>query len=84
MGLNIKNDETYRLAKQLASLTGESMTQAVTLALRDRLEREKAKRNRKGVAKRLLEIGRSCADLPVLDDRSPDEIIGYDEHGVPR
>ena len=84
MGLNIKNDETYELAKRLASLTGETMTQAVTVALRDRLAREKAKRNRSGVAQRLMEIGRRSAGRPVLDDRSPDEIIGYDDQGAPR
>lgn len=84
MGLNIKNDETHELAKRLASLTGETMTQAVTVALRDRLAREKAKRNRSRVAERLMEIGRRNAARPVLDDRSPDEIIGYDERGLPR
>lgn len=84
MGLNIKNDETHELARRLASLTGETMTQAVTVALRDRLAREKAKRNRSGVAERLMEIGRRNAARPVLDDRSPDEIIGYDERGLPR
>lgn len=84
MGLNIKNDETYELAKRLASLTGETMTQAVTVALRDRLTREKAKRNRAGVAQRLMEIGRRSAGRPVLDDRGPDEIIGYDDQGAPR
>jgi antitoxin VapB len=84
MSLNIKDEHAHRLAKQLSRLTGESMTQAVTVALEERLDREKAKRGRTGVAKRLKEIAEQYAKLPVLDERSPDEIIGYDEHGVPR
>ena len=83
MGLNIKNEETHRLAAQLAELTGETMTRAVTIALRERLEREKRRHNRSGVADALLKIARRCACRPILDDRSPDEILGYDEHGLP-
>ncbi len=84
MHLNIKNDEAHRLASELARLTGENMTKAVTLAIRERLEREKRRRGREGVAERLMEIGRRCAALPTMDDRTPDEILGYDEHGLPR
>ena len=50
MGLNIKNDETHRLAVQLAQLTGETLTRTVTIALQERLEREKRRRHRTGVA----------------------------------
>jgi antitoxin VapB len=84
MGLNIKNEETYRLAAQLAELTGETMTRAVTIALQERLEREKRRCNRAGVADALMKIARRCASRPVLDHRHPDEILGYDEHGLPR
>lgn len=84
MSLNIKDERTHKLARQLARLTGESMTRAVAVALEERLDREKAKRGRAGVAKRLMEIADQFAKLPVLDDRSADEIIGYDEFGVPR
>ncbi len=83
MGLNIKNDRAHRLAKELSGLTGESLTGAVTVALEERLAREKAKRNRAGVADRLMEIGRRCASRPTLDDRSADEILGYDDEGLP-
>ena len=83
MGLNIKDDRTHRLAKQLSGLTGESMTKAVTLALEERLKREKARRGRSGVARTLMEIGQRCRSRPVLDDRSADEILGYDEQGLP-
>ncbi|MDJ0947252.1 MAG: type II toxin-antitoxin system VapB family antitoxin [Kiloniellales bacterium] len=83
MGLNIKDDSTHRLAKQLSSLTGESMTKAVKVALEERLKREAAKRGRGGVASRLMEIGRRCSSRRVLDDREADTILGYDRDGVP-
>ncbi len=83
MSLNIKNDEAHRLSTELAKLTGENMTKAVTTALRERLVREKRRRRRDNIANRLMEIGRHCADLPVLDDREPEATLGYDEHGLP-
>ena len=67
MGLNIKNDETCRLAGELARLTGETMTGAITVALRDRLEREKRLRDVDARIEELIEelvaIGRRCAEL---------------------
>jgi antitoxin VapB len=83
MSLNIKNEETHQLAAQLAQLTGETLTRAVTIALKERLEREKRRRNRTGVAAALMQIAQRCASRPVLDDRRPEAIIGYDEHGLP-
>lgn len=83
MSLNIKNAEAHSLAAELARLTGENMTKAVTTALRERLGREKRRRQRGDIANRLMKIGRHCADLPVLDDRDPEAILGYDEHGLP-
>lgn len=82
MSLNIKNEETHRRAKRLAHLTGETMTEAVDRAVVERLERVSRIRNRERRVKRLLQIGRECAALPVLDERSPEEML-YDEHGVP-
>lgn len=83
MALNIKNPEAHRLASELAKITGETLTEAVVRSLRERLQRESGKREGGDVAEKLMEIGRRCAALPVLDPRTPDEIIGYDEHGVP-
>lgn len=83
MSLNIKNPEADRLATQLVALTGESKTHAVLEALRERLEREKQKRGRAGVAERLMAIGREYAALADRDLRSADEILGYDENGLP-
>ena len=84
MALNIRNPETERLAEALAQLTGETKTEAVTRALRDRLVRLRRERGLRRLADELDEIARHCARLPVLDPRTPDEILGYDEHGLPR
>ncbi len=84
MALNIRNPETEKLADALAKLTGETKTEAVTQALRDRLARLRRERSRRRLADELDAIALHCASLPVLDTRSAEEIIGYDERGVPR
>jgi antitoxin VapB len=81
--LNIKHPEARRIATELSKLTGESVTQVVTNALREKLEREKARTSREGIAEKLMEIGRRAAALPVLDPREPDEML-YDEFGLPK
>ncbi len=84
MALSIKNPETERLARELARTTGESLTEAVTQALRDRLVREAGhKGDREQVIAEIRRIQEEFQRLPILDDRTPDEIIGYDEHGLP-
>jgi antitoxin VapB len=85
MSLNIKSDEAHRLARQLAGLTGESMTKAVTEALRERVERVK-RSDRHGLAERLLAIGRDCAAHLSEEQRSLDyDALLYDEKtGLPR
>ena len=83
MALNIRNAEAERLAEALAQLTGESKTQAVTIALRDRLDRLRRRQSGRKLSDELDEIALHCASLPVLDDRPEDEILGYDERGVP-
>jgi antitoxin VapB len=84
MALNIRSPEVEALAAELARLTGETKTEAVSKAVRDRLERVRRGRQRRSLADDLDAIGTQCANLPVLDSRTPDEILGYDEHGVPR
>ena len=85
MALSLKDAETDRLAREVAKLTGESLTEAVRTALAERLEREQRRRGEpKGLAEQLDDLARECAALPDYDTRSPDEIIGYDEYGVPR
>jgi antitoxin VapB len=84
MSLNIKSEETHKLAQELAELTGESMTGAVTEAVRERLERLRAKRNA-GLADRLLKIGRECAAHLKEPFRSGNHgDLLYDEKGLPR
>ena len=83
MALSLKDKETDRLAREVAALTGETLTDAVRTALAERLERERLRRGGPTrLADRLLEIGRHCAELPGFDARSPDEIVGYDEDGM--
>ena len=83
MALNIRNREAEQLAEVLARLTGETKTEAVTRALRDRLARLRRERSRRSLADQLDEIALHCAALPVRDTRSPEDILGYDEHGLP-
>lgn len=82
MALNIKNSETEKLAEALAKLTEETKTEAVTQALRDRLAWLRRERAQRRLADELDEIARHCAGLPVLDPRTLDQILGYDEHGL--
>ena len=84
MALNIRNREAEELAEALARLAGETKTEAVTRALRDRLARLRRERAGRRLADELDDIARQCAQLPVRDSRSPDEILGYDERGLPR
>lgn len=83
MPLNIRNSETDRLARALAQLTGETKTEAVTRALRDRLERLRKERGGRSLADELDEIARRCAALPVRDGRTADEILAYGDDGLP-
>ena len=84
MALSLKDPETDRLAREVAKLTGESLTEAVRNALADRLVRERLRRGQRaqGLTEMLDALALECAALPDLDTRSVDEIIGYDEHGM--
>ena len=83
MALSLKDKETDRLAREVAALTGETLTEAIRKALAERLQRERLRRGVSAqLADRLMEIGRHCAALPDYDTRSPDEIVGYDETGM--
>ena len=85
MALSIRDPKTDRLARELAALTGETMTEAIRTALEERLERERRQQDQgaEALAEDLMAIGRRCAALPVVDDRPDEEILGYDECGVP-
>ena len=84
MALNLKDSETVSLARQVASLTGETLTEAVRTSLAQRLRRERLKRGRPAnLADELEAIARRRDGPSALDDRSADDIIGYDENGLP-
>lgn len=82
MALNIKDPATEKTVRELAAVTGETVTTAVRHAAEERLIRLR-RRRRRGLADEIMEIGRRCAALPELDARSADEILGYDEAGLP-
>lgn len=82
MALSIKNPEADQLARELAATTGETLTDAVLIALRERLDRERRHRHQ-GIASRLRRLAEDTTSLSVRDRRHPDEIIGYDEDGLP-
>ena len=85
MALNIKHPEADQLARELAARTGESLTDAVLISLRERLEREKRKEATGLRAAAILRETRlRLAGFSVLDSRTPNEILGYDERGLPR
>lgn len=84
MALNIRNAEAEELATELARRTGETKTEAVTKALQDRLNRVRAEQRGRNRRDQLLEIAKHCASLPELDLRSAEEILGYDENGLPQ
>ncbi len=84
MALNIKNPETEKLVRELARRRGQGITEALTDVVRREVERERMKPRRESYeefSRRIEEIVERVRQLPVLDDRSPDEIIGYNEHG---
>lgn len=85
MPLNVKNEEAHELARQLSELTGTTITEAVTNAIRVTLERERRRRSVRNdhLVQDLSRIAEECASLPVLDGRNPEEILGYDRHGIP-
>ncbi len=83
MSLNIKSPEAHALAAELARLTGESMTRAVTEAIRERLERERRRRDEEAVVAKAMTIARRVASYP-REDRRPHGEILYDERGLPR
>jgi antitoxin VapB len=84
VALSIKHDEADRLARALARETGESLTEAVITALRERLSRVRRPRRARKIQAEIRAIQQRVARLPVLDARTADEILDYDDHGLPR
>ena len=85
MALSIRDPETDRLAREVSRRTGETMTQAIRIALAERLDRLDRSREAE-IERRRRAIDAIVAQahkLPILDDRTEDEILGYDENGLP-
>lgn len=82
MALNIRNTEAERLAAEVARITGETKTQAVIRALQARLKVLR-RQDRRSLADELDEIAQHCASLPVQDRRTAEEILAYDDDGLP-
>jgi len=83
MALSIKSIETEHLAREIAARTGESLTRAIQRALEERLERLNNSRRSQTLAAQIDDILKRVDEMPDLDARTPDEIIGYDENGLP-
>ena len=86
MGMNIKDSQAHSMARELAALTGQSLTEAVKMALQQALIGIKATQitpKPRPLSDRLNEIALRCATLPDYDDRRADDILGYDENGLP-
>lgn len=84
MALNIRNEEADRLAEAIAKLTGESKTEAVRVALSERLRRLRGERVGPSLVDELEQIALRCSALRRRDHRTDEEILGYDEAGLPR
>jgi antitoxin VapB len=85
MNLVIKNDEAQKLATRLAQVSGESVESVVVAALREKAERDlhTARPDRRGIAEQLMHLGAQSASWPDKDTRTAEEILGYDENGLP-
>jgi antitoxin VapB len=83
MAINIKSPEVDGLARELAKVTGETITEAIRISLEERLQREKGRRRARRLRDDLAAIRARSSRLPVLDTRTEDETLGYDRKGLP-
>jgi|HubBroStandDraft_6_1064221.scaffolds.fasta_scaffold2461634_1 antitoxin VapB len=83
MPISIKNDQTEAVARKLARLAGESLTEAIRIALEERYDRLRRTRSGRSLSDELNEIALRCAGRRPISDLTPDEILGYDEFGIP-
>jgi antitoxin VapB len=83
MPISIKNEQTELLARQLAELTGESLTEAIRAAVAEKYERLRRARSGHSLADDLNEIALRAARRPAVSTLTDDEILGYDERGIP-
>ena len=83
MAISIKNDQAEQLARKVAELTGESITEAIRSSLAERFERLNRARRGRTLADEINEIADRCASRPRISNLTDDEILGYDEFGAP-
>jgi len=83
MPLSIRNQQAEKLAREVSGVTGESITEAIIHALEERLARLRGARTAPDTLEEIMTIARRCSALPDQDPRTPDEILGYDDAGVP-
>ena len=82
MALSIKNSQAEKLAREVAAISGESLTQAITHALEERLERLSGRRSATDIRQEIMAVSQRCSSLSDIDKRSPDEILGYNQSGI--
>ena len=83
MPISIKNNQTEELARKLAEITGETLTEAIRAAVAERYDRVRAARSGRTLADELNAIGLRCARRPIISPLSAEEILGYDDSGIP-
>jgi antitoxin VapB len=83
MALSIRNSKAEKLARELAAESGENITQAITRALEERLQRLRGRSAAIDLAEEIMKISKRCSKIPDQDQRSPDEILGYGPAGIP-
>lgn len=84
MPISIRNVKAESLARDIAGRTGETMTKAIVVALEERLARLRSVRETHGAAQQILNVARRINRRRALDTRSPEAILGYGKHGLPR
>ena len=83
MALSIRNEKAEQLAREVAAISGENLTQTIVHALEERLERLRGRRTAVDLLGEIMTISRRCRSLPDKDQRSPEDIVGYNRSGVP-
>ena len=82
MALCIRNSQAEKLAREVAAISGENLTQAIMHALEERLERLTGRRVTADIVQEIMTISQRCSSLPDKDKRLPEEILGYNQSGI--
>ena len=82
MALSIRNPRAEKLAREIVAMSGANITQVIIKALEDQLERLRGRRTYPDLFKEIMDISKRCSSIPDIDERSPDEILGYNKAGV--